>query len=56
MPDKKEPPLTEPEIAERFEVALRGARIASPTPMKDIPRKRKRKDRVIADPEGLKSP
>jgi hypothetical protein len=31
---------SEEESARRFEAALRGARLASPQPMKDIPRKR----------------
>ena len=31
---------TEEETPRRFEAALRGARIAGPKPMKDVPRKR----------------
>ena len=39
------------ETKERFEAALRGARIAEPHPMKDIPPKRAKKERPKTAPK-----
>ena len=36
----------EEETKRRFEAALRGARLAAPQPMKDIPPKRPKKERM----------
>jgi hypothetical protein len=53
MTNKKEnAPLSETEISKRFEAALRGARMAAPHPMKDIPPKRVKKRASKADPEA----
>jgi hypothetical protein len=40
MPGPQEKPFTEKEARERFEAALRGARVAGHKPMSDLPKKR----------------
>jgi hypothetical protein len=45
MSDKKDQDYSDEEAKKRFEQALRGARITGPKPMKDIPRKRSKKQR-----------
>jgi len=42
---KKQHDFSDKEAARRFEQALHGARLASPTPLKDIPPKRPAKQR-----------
>jgi len=45
---------TDEESKRRFEAALRGARAAEPHPMKDIPRKRVKKEKSPAQGPGSK--
>jgi hypothetical protein len=44
--NKKSEQYNPEETQRRFEAMLRGARLAEPKPMKDIPRKRSKRQRI----------
>lgn len=50
MGEKTDQEYSEEEVQRRFDQALRGAQLAEPTPMKDVPPKRPKKQRKAKSP------
>lgn len=55
MAKNSDKPYSEEEAKQRFDAALRGARLATPQPMADIPKKRAPKARSSVGGKKVKS-